>query len=170
MRNGLKTALFVSAFSPALISVGAARLWAHGLSWDAIYYILAGLFGSLSVVYIMASLKWLGESFPFQAKKIEANDGLLFGVVGTYIAPFFGKASDITLGVVVILFLIAFLVSYLVGSILPSPLMRLLSFRFYKAESSNGVVYTLITNRELLDPGSVKIVKKISSSMLLEIV
>jgi hypothetical protein len=44
-----------------------------------------------------------------------------------------------------------------------------LSYRFYKAEAANGVVYTLITNRNLLDPANVKRVKGISGSMLLEV-
>lgn len=46
----------------------------------------------------------------------------------------------------------------------------MLNYRFYKAESVNGVVYTLITQRDLLDPKEVKSVKKISNSMLVEIV
>lgn len=50
MRNALKAALFVSAFSPSLISVGAARLVSGAAFWDAIYYIVAGIIGALSVV------------------------------------------------------------------------------------------------------------------------
>ena len=56
------------------------------------------------------------------------------------------------------------------SSILPNPVLRVLGYRFYKAETANGVVYTLITQRDLLDPRHVKTVKRISGSMLLEIV
>ena len=57
MKNSLKAVLFVSAFSPTLISVGAARLVSGGAFWDAIYYIAAGGIGSLAVVYILSALK-----------------------------------------------------------------------------------------------------------------
>src|SRR6266567_7592387 len=103
MRNALKAVLFVSAFSPALISVGASRLIAGAPFWDAIYYVVAGFIGSLSVVYILSALKWHGEVLPFQAKKIESNDALFFGVIITYIFPFFLRAADITLGIIVAL-------------------------------------------------------------------
>jgi uncharacterized membrane protein YjjP (DUF1212 family) len=89
VRNILKAVLFVAAFSPALMSVGFARLLSNGPFWDAIYYILAGFVGSLTVIYILSALKWKGETFPFVARKIESYDLLLMGVVVTYIFPFF---------------------------------------------------------------------------------
>jgi hypothetical protein len=106
MRNGLKAVLFLAAFSPSLISVGAARILSGGAFWDAIYYVIAGLIGTLSVVYILSALKWKGEAFPFTAKKVESNDALLFGVVFTYIFPFFVKAADVTVIVVIALGLV----------------------------------------------------------------
>jgi hypothetical protein len=169
MRNLLKAALFVSAFSPSLMSVGAARLLAGGEFWDAIYYIVAGAIGTLSVVYILSALKWHGEAFPFRAKKIESNDALLFGVVFTYIVPFFVRAADITFGIVVALIAVVSAIFWFTDSAPPSPLMRVIGFRFYKAEASNGMVYTLITNRQILDPADVTLVKRISASMLLEV-
>jgi hypothetical protein len=102
-RNSLKAALFVSGFSPALISIGVARLLSGGAFWDAIYYIIAGAIGCLLIIYILSALKWHGESFPFQAKKVESNDALLLGVIVTYIMPFFLKAADLTVGIVLAL-------------------------------------------------------------------
>lgn len=168
MKNGLKAVLFVTALSPALISVGVARLFAGSPFWDAIYYVFAGFAGSLATFYIMSALKWYSETFPFTAKKIESNDVLLMGVVITYIFPFFTKANDITLSVVVLLILLVSFIFWFADVTLPSPLMRVFGFRFYKAEAANGVVYTLITTRELLDPKDVKLVKRISGSMLFE--
>lgn len=166
MRNALKALLFLSAFSPALISIGVMRLLAGGVFWDAIYYVVAGVIGSLSVAYILSALKCHGEALPFHAKKIESNDVLLFGIVATYIFPFFGRASDITAGIVIALVLAAWVVFWFTDASIPSPLMRVFGFKFYKAESANGMVYTLITNRQINDPKDVKLVKKISSSML----
>jgi hypothetical protein len=168
MRNTLKAVLFVAAFSPALVSVGAARLLAREPFWDAIYYVVAGLIGSLSVIYILSALKWKGEAFFFHAKKVESNDALLFGVVFTYIFPFFLKAADITVAVVIGLGVIAWGIFWFTDAPVPSPLLRVMGYRFYKVEASNGMVYTLITTREILDPRNIKMVKRISGSMLLE--
>jgi hypothetical protein len=170
MRNILKAVLFMAAFSPALISVGAARFYWGGPFWDAIYYVIAGFIGSLAVVYILTALKWKGEAFPFNARKIESNDMLLFGVVATYIFPFFAKASDITVGIIVMLGFFVWGIFWFTDATVPSPLLRILGYRFYKAEAANGMVYTLITQREILDPRDVKMVKQISGSMLLDFV
>jgi hypothetical protein len=169
MRNALKAALFVSAFAPALISVGAARMLAGSSFSDSIYYIVGGVIGILSVIYILSALKWHGETFPFQAKKIESNDALLFGVVFSYMLPFFVRAGDITFVIILALAVVACAVFWFTDAPLPSPLIRMLGYRFYKAESSNGMVYTLITTRQINAPSDVKKVKRISASMLLEI-
>ncbi|MGY4570493.1 hypothetical protein [Bradyrhizobium sp. USDA 3256] len=168
MRNSLKAALFIAAFSPALISVGLARLLSGSPFWDAIYYVFAGFLGALAIVYILSALKWQGETFPFAAKKIESNDVLLMGVVVTYIFPFFIRAADITLATIALLALVVGIIFWFTDATAPSPLMRIFGYRFYKAEAANGMVYTLITRREILDPRDIKAVKRISGSMLLE--
>jgi hypothetical protein len=169
MRNWLKTLLFISTFSPALLSVAVARIWDQGFTWDATYYGFAGFAGTLTLLYIIDALRWHGEAFPFTAKKIEANDALMLGIVATYFLPLFAKAADITIAIVFALLALVFAVLWFSSSIPPSPLLRVLGYRFYKAESSNGVVYTLITRRDLLDPREVKTVKKITASMLVEV-
>jgi hypothetical protein len=171
MRNWLKTALFVSALSPSLISVALARIWDNrGLTWDALWYALPGFAGILVVRYIVDALRWNGETFPITLKKVEANDTLMLGIVATYFVPFIGKAIDITVGAVLAMLALGALVLWMMSAIPANPVMRVLGYRFYKAEAANGVVYTLITQRDLLDPKQVRTVKRISGSMLLEIV
>jgi hypothetical protein len=170
MRNWLKTALFVSALSPSLISVALARVWDKGPTWDALWYAVPGCVGILIVRYIIDALRWHGEVFPVTLKKVEANDALMLGVVVTYFLPFIGKAIDITVGTVLALLAVTALVLWMMSSIPPNPVLRVLGYRFYKAEAANGMVYTLITQRDLLDPKQVKAVKRISGSMLVEIV
>jgi len=170
MRNILKAVLFVAAFSPALISVGAARFFSGSAFWDAIYYVVAGGAGSLTVVYILWALNWKGEAFPFSARKIESNDVLLLGVVVTHILPFLVRASDITVGIILVLGFLVWGIFWFTDATVPSPLLRIFGYRFYKAEAASGMVYTLITRREILDPRNVKTVKRISGSMLLEII
>jgi hypothetical protein len=156
MRNWLKTALFISAFSPCLISIALARMWDRGPTMDAAYYAFAGFIGILFVRYVVDAIRWKGESFPFVAKKVEANDALMLGVIVTYFLPFLGKAADITFGVVLAIMAVVCLAMWVSTSILPNPVLRLLNYRFYKAESASGVVYTLITQRELLDPKDIR--------------
>lgn len=170
MRNWLKTALFVSAFSPALFSVALTRLWEQGPTWNSAYYAVGGCIGLLTLRYIVDALRWNGETLPIILKKIEANDAMMFGVIVTYFIPFVAKALDITFGGMLAVLGLACFGLWLSTSILPSPALRVMGYRFYKAEAANGVVFTLITDRDLLDPREVKTVKKISASMLLEVV
>ena len=169
MRNWVKTWLFVSAGSPALISVGVAHAWAaQYLDWQTAYYVFLGLFGGLSTIYIISALKWHGEIFPFTAKKIESNDTLMLGVVVSYFIPFFTKATDINFLAVLGLLLAAAVVFWVSGAIAPSPTLRVLGHRFYKVESENGVVFTLISRRDIIDPKQIRQVNRLTTSMLVE--
>ena len=169
MRNWVKTWLFVSAFSPALVSVGLAHVWAiHRLDWQAVYYAFSGLLGGLSSIYIIAALRWHGEIFPFVAKKVESNDALMLGVVVSYFIPFLAKANEINPLAVLGLVLAAAVVFWISGAIAPSPTLRILGYRFYKVESDNGIVFTLITQRDIIDPKQIRQVNRLTSSMLLE--
>lgn len=170
MRNWLKTALFISAFSPSFFSIAAARIWDRGPTWDALWYALPGFAGILMIRYIIDALQSYSESFPITLKKVEANDALMLGMVVSYFLPILGKAIDITVGTILALLAVVGTVLWVMSSIPANPLMRLLGYRFYKAEAENGVVYTLITRRELLDPKHVKTVKRLSGSMLVEMV
>jgi hypothetical protein len=170
MRNWLKTILFLSTFSPALVSVAIARYWATWcLTTDMVAYAVAGLGGVSLALLVIAAIKRHAEVIAFSAKKIESNDALMLGVIATYFIPFIGKASDITIGTMTILIGVVAVILWLSSSILPHPLLRLIRYRFYKVESDDGVVYTLITQRELLNPKNIRAVKRISSSMLVEV-
>lgn len=169
MRNWLKTTLFVSVFSPALLSLAYVKYESEGLVTETLFYALAGVFGTAFTTLILAAIKRSGETIAFSAKKIESNDSLMLGVVSTYFIPFLTKAADITPGVAIALMLMIAGVMWFTSSLPPHPVLRVLSFRFYKVEAANGVVYTLVSQRELLDPKHVRRVKRISGSMLVEI-
>ena len=168
MRNWLKTVLFLSAFSPALLSIAIARFWTGGLTIVVGFYVVLGILGSLLAMLVMRILGRKGEAINFTAKKIKSNDALMLGVVSTYFLPFIGKAADITPGIVLALLPLVAVILSLQSAIPPHPLLRLLRYRFYDVESASGVVYTLITRRELQDPKQISAVRVISSSMLVE--
>ena len=127
----------------------------------------------MGIVVAHLMLKYIGsrgQVFAFSAKKIESNDALIVAVFVTYVLPFALKAEDLNWRIVVWLTVALAVISHLVGQIPPHVALRLLKVRFYKVESSSGVVYTLLTRRELLDPQNITQVRRISSSMLLEVV
>lgn len=169
MRNWLKTVLFASALSPTLISIAAVRFWENGFSADVAYYFLAGISGSCCSLLILRALWRNGESIKITVKKIEANDVLMLGAFASYVLPIIGKASEITVGAVAMIFAVAVIILWMSSAVLPHPVLRVFRYRFYKAESDTGVVYTLIARRELLNPQDIKQVRRISSFMLMEV-
>ena len=61
-----------------------------------------------------------------------------------------------------------FVVAWFVSNIPSHPILYLFKFRFYKVESNDGMVYTLITRRIIRSPSNVTRVMKLSSAMLME--
>ena len=169
MRNWLKTTLFVSVFSPALLSLAYVQYTIDGFSGSAPFFAAVGLFGIAITLGIMRLIQKHGEVIAFTAKKVENNDVMMLGVISTYIVPFLTKGAEITSGLAIAIICGIAFVLWFVGSLPPHPVLRLLKFRFYKVESSTGMVYTLISKRDLLHPNHVHRVKRISSSMLVEV-
>jgi hypothetical protein len=169
MRNWLKTLLFISAFSPALLTLAYVRYDLNGWGSDVAQLIVIGIIGCAIPILIMKLLSSSSESLAFEAKKIESNDFMLLMFVFSYLVPIIARASDLHFGMTVILTTVLILILWLTSSLPAHPLLRLLHFRFYKIESSTGVVYTLISKRDIRDPKSVKFIKKVSETMLMEI-
>lgn len=117
---------------------------------------------------ILAWIKKESETINFKAKKVESADYLLLVFIGSYTAPIIMKVAEIDFGVTSLIVGILFIVAWLISHIPSHPILYIAKFRFYKIESDNGMVYTLITRREIRNPKSIKSVKQISSSMLME--
>ncbi|WON74174.1 hypothetical protein [Nitrosospira sp. Is2] len=169
MRNSLKTLLFISAFSPMLLTLALVQYDLHGFRDVVIQLIFAGLFGTAIPIVIMMSVVKSSELMAFTAKKVESNDFMLFGFVVSYFIPIINHGINFSLTTTLFVALFVFLLFWYINSIPAHPLLRVLKYRFYKVESSNGMVYTLISKKEIIDPKSIKLVKKISSSMLIEV-
>lgn len=168
MRNWLKTLLFISAFSPVLLTLAYVRYDLHGWSVVVMQLLIIGMLGSIIPLLIMNMLTQSSESIAFEAKKIESNDFMLLIFVGSYLTPLIARASDLQFGMIIILTATLILILWLVNSLPTHPLLRIMKFRFYKIESSTGVIYTLISKRDIRDIQSVRLVKKISETMLME--
>lgn len=168
MRNWLRTVLFISAFSPALLSLAYVRYSQHGWATEVVQLGIAGVLGCVIPVLVMRLLSSQGEVFIIQVKKVDSNDFMLMVFICSYLMPFVLKGVDLPFSTIAVILLVIGIVLWLISSLPAHPLLRFIRFRFYKIESSSGMVYTLITKREIISPEQIKSVKKISSSMLVE--
>ena len=168
MRDWLRTVLFVSAFSPSLIALAYVRYDTYGWRTDVLQLGIIGLIGSAIPYAIMMLVRKQGEAFRIHVKKVESNDFMLLAFIGSYLLPLILKGTDMSVNAIAVIIFIAGLVLWLMSSLPAHPLMRAMKFKFYKVESSNGVVYTLVSKRAILDPRDIGIVKRISPNMLME--
>ena len=168
MRSWIRTLLFVSAFSPILLVLACVRYDIHGFQSDVFTLLVIGVLGICIPLLILKMVSKSTEVTSFEARKMKSIDFMLLAFIGSYLFPLVARASELSPFMTIILVLFIFLALWLINSIPPNPILRLFKYRFYEVESSVGVVYTLISKRDILDPKQIKMVKKISSSMLME--
>ena len=168
MRNWLKTVLFVSAFSPALLVLAGVRYSSTGI--DTLCYQLAGV-SIIGMTLPFLILNWIRnetESISFTAKKVESADYFLLVFLASYISPLIMKMAEIDFVTTSLTVAVIFVVAWLVSNIPSHPTLYIAGFRFYKVESENGMVYILISRKKIRSPKNIKVVKQISSGMLME--
>jgi hypothetical protein len=168
LRNWLKTILFISAFSPTLLVLAGVRYYSGMV--DALLYqlIVISLIGITFPFLILSWVKCQTESLNFTAKKVESADYYLLVFLGSYASPIIMKIAEIDFGLMLLTVGVISLVAWVVSNIPSHPVLYLAKFRFYKIESESGMVYTLITRREIRSPKNITVVKQISNSMLME--
>ncbi len=168
MRNWLKSILFVSAFSPALLALSGVRYYSVGL--DTVFYqlIFVALIGMTLPFLILSLIRKQSETINFKAKKVESADYLLLVFLGSYIAPIIMKVAEINFEITALIVGILFVAVWFISYIPTHPLLYIAKFRFYKVESDSGMVYVLMARRVIRSPQSIKEVKQISNSMLME--
>lgn len=166
MNAFIRTLLFLTAFSPVLFSIAVVRIQEFGWSREILQYLVIGMLGSALSFLIIKGLSSRGEIIPFKAKKIESNDFMILVFVFSYISPFVAKAVGANFDTVVLFVLLLAVVLWFIQSIPAHPILRLLSIHFYKVESENGMVYTLISPVELRSPSQLQRVQIISPTML----
>lgn len=168
MRNWMKTLLFVSAFSPTLLALAFVRYNIHGFDTAVVQLIVISILGTAIPLLILAMVEKSTEVLKFEAKKIESTDIFLLAFVASYTAPIIMRAVELNFTIISAITFILFIVFWVMTSIPSHPILYLFKYRFYKIESESGVVYTLLTTRELKSPKQIQSVKSISHSMLME--
>lgn len=169
MRNWLKTILFVSSFSPTLLVLAGVRYYSIGkLDSLVIQLSIISVIGIVLPFLILALVRKEAQRVNFSAKKVESADYYLLVFLGSYASPVVMKIAEIDFLMAVITIGLIFVVAWFVSNIPSHPILYLFKFRFYKVESSDGMVYALITRRIIRSPSNVTRVMKLSSAMLME--
>lgn len=168
MRNWLKSLLFVSAFSPALLALAGVRYYSVGL--DTVFYQLTivSVIGMTLPFLILNLVRNQAETINFKAKKVESADYLLIVFLASYIAPIILKVAEINFEITALIVGVLLVAVWFISYIPTHPLLYIAKFRFYKVESESGMVYVLMAKRVIRSPQSIKEVKQISNSMLME--
>lgn len=169
MNKFLRTLLFLASLSPVAFSLAYLNYEKNGIDQKFTQLIIIGILGSLIPLLIIYAIKNQGEKFPITVKKIESNDFIFIGFLLSYISPLALNGFELTIEKIFIFILVIGLILWFISDIPTHPLLRILNFKFYKIESSKGVVYILITKNKIKSPDEIKFVKKISESMLLDI-
>ncbi|QOL14350.1 MULTISPECIES: hypothetical protein [Dickeya] len=168
MRDWLRTLFFLSAFSPVLLTMAYVRYDMHGWRMDVLQLVIIGVLGTSIPFIIIKLIKSQGECLYIKAKKLESNDSMLLAFVFSYFSPIILKTADVSINTIMLILAIIGIILWLMSSLPSHPLLRVMRFKFYKIESSNGVVYTLISRRDIIDPKEINRVRKISRHMLIE--
>ncbi|CAE6901986.1 conserved membrane protein of unknown function [Ectopseudomonas oleovorans] len=169
MRNWLKTLLFVSSFSPTLLVLAGVRYFSSGVVDTLVVQLsVISVIGILLPFLILALVKKESQRENFSAKKVESADYYLLVFLASYVSPVVMKIAEIDFMMAVVLVGLIFVVAWFVSNIPSHPVLYLFKFRFYKVESSDGMVYTLITRRVVRSPRDVRQVMRLSNSMLVE--
>lgn len=88
LRNWLKTVLFVSSYSPALLVLGGVRWYSIGeIDTLVVQLVIISILGVVLPLLILALLRAEAESINFKAKKVESTDYFLLVFVASYLAP-----------------------------------------------------------------------------------
>jgi len=169
MRNWLKTLLFVSSFSPTLLVLAGVRYYSVG-AFDSLVVQLSviSMAGILLPFLILSLVKKEAQRENFSAKKVESADYYLLVFLASYASPVVMKIAEINFLMAVMTISLIFVVAWFVSNIPSHPILYLFKFRFYKIESNDGMVYTLITKRVIRSPRDVTRIMKLSSTMIME--
>ena len=169
MRNWLKTLLFVSSFSPTLLVLAGVRYYSIGtLDSLVVQLTIISIIGIFLPFMILALVKRESQREIFSAKKVESADYYLLVFLVSYASPVVMKIAEINFFVAIFTVILIFIVAWFVSNIPSHPILYLFKFRFYKVESGDGMVYTLITRRIIRSPRDVTQVMRLSSTMLME--
>lgn len=168
MRNSLKTILFLSSFSPTLLALASVRYYTAGVDLVFCQLVIIFILGVFVFTLIFKAIKTQGEVITLKVKKVESTDYFLFVFIAAYTAPIIMRMVEVKFEIISLILALMLVVLWVMPYIPSHPLMYMFKYRFYKIELDNGVVYTLISKKNIRDPKNITSVRLISDSMLME--
>ncbi len=169
MKNWLRTALFASCISPVFLSLAYLRHSTHGSDTPFFQFLALGLCGTLLALAIVRFAYRFTAPTRIKLKKLEPNDFMFVVFIFSYLVPFFSKASNWSPEEAAALALAIFVVGLYTNQVPAHPLLTVLRYKFYKAEADSGLVFILISKREIISLKEELNVLQLSSSMLIEV-
>ena len=166
MNKFTRTLLFLSALAPAVLVAALTKFFEIGGQAEVFGWIIASLIFCMLPLLIIRAVAKQSAQLPFSAKKVESQDWLLIVFITSYFIPLITKVNDLQ-GLIPFL-LIAALLLTMVEAIPCHPVLHFFSYRIYKVEGTNGVVYTMITKRKILTAADIRIVRQISPQLIME--
>ncbi len=166
MNTFTRTLFFLSAIAPAVVLSAAAQVYKHGGSTQAYGWIAGGALACMFPFLVIWAAAAQTEVLAFSAKKVESQDWLLVVFVVSYFIPLVSNLQD--LEVLALIAVVAAVLLATLDAIPCHPMLHVFRYRFYKVEGANGIVYTLISRRQLLSAAEIKSVRQLSTQLLLE--
>lgn len=110
------------------------------------------------------------ERFPFKPTEIEAADRENVAFLLLYLSPLFtSELSNINYAVVAPTIIIFALLTATGNSYHFNPLLGLAGWHFYKVKSAEGVVYVLITRKQLINTTAISEAGQLTDYILLDV-
>lgn len=168
MRTIIKSTFFVSSFAPMILFLGITVFIKDGLLVEFLGFGLPFLVLSIFSCVILRHAERRGQALEIRIRKIESNDTLLVPILLTQTSPSILKSLNMDLHLVNVVVLGLFAVGMVVAYVPVHPVLRFFGYRFYKAETEDGLVLTIITRREVLDRMSLHCVARVAENLFVE--
>ncbi len=169
VRNWLKTVFFISSLSPTLLVAAAVRIYSDlKIDITSIQLIIISILGTLLPILIFMLLRRESEVLTFKAKKVKSADYFLLVFLASYASPIVMKIVQAPTEASVAIAILVCLAASVISNIPSHPVLYIFKYRFYEVESDDGMIYTLITKRNLRTPSSISRVIRISNNMIME--
>lgn len=166
MKKSIKSAFFLTAFAPAVVVLALKKIYALGPNVEILSWLIAGGIACILPILIAKAITRKSERMPISIKKIESLEWPLLLFIAAYLAPLTTNMESFQ--VLAVGMVVAAVILSAVDAIPLHPVLHACNYRFYKAEGSNGVVYTLITRRPIRTAEDIKLIRVISPSLIME--
>lgn len=171
MTRFVNTLFAASAFSVTFLLLAVFKYWDKPDLFDFEFLTYIFLFILLSFLswLIVLGIRAMGETMYIEnIKKIESKDNAVVPFIASFSAPSLLKIFDFDFSIIRIAFIAIVIFGFIVSYVPVHPILRIIGFHFYKAETDDGIVFTLVTNRAIRNKDSIREVIRVSENLYFE--